>query len=137
MRARIDKIECSSGEWEMEVETGWHDYNKNEVADVIVELNKLDYLRDLSIDSVEEDYKYLVLVGLDDDGNYLFAVKPKEKDDDPTEYVEADKMDDAEKEEYGDMPVITKVKSKYKVKCHIGYPEEVEAAASEEGGAAE
>lgn len=144
VETRINHIESISGEWKMDVETGWHDYNKNEVADIIVELGKLDYLRDLRIESVEEEYKYLILVGLDEDGNYLYATKPQEKEGDPIEYVEADKMDENEEDTYKDMPVITKVKSKYELKCHIGFPEEPEVteeveapAASEEGGAAE
>jgi hypothetical protein len=142
VETRINKIECVNGDWVMEVETGWHDYNKNEVADIIVQLGGLEYLRDLRIESVDESYKYLVLVGLDEDGNYEFATKPQEKEGDPIEFVEADKMDENEKDAYKDMPVITKVKSNYELKCHIGYPEEEEeeeeeAAASEEGGAAE
>ncbi|MCR4585172.1 MAG: hypothetical protein K5686_05550, partial [Lachnospiraceae bacterium] len=147
----INKVESIDGEWKMEVKTGWHDMNKNEVADVIVQLKKLDYVRDLKVDSVNEEYKGLIVVGKDEEGNLLYATKGrdlgKQKDNDegtPIEYVDPEKMDDAEKAEYGDLPVITLVQSTYTLSCHLGIPaeeesEEIEeeAAASEEGGAAE
>ncbi|MCR5734524.1 MAG: hypothetical protein K6G22_07970, partial [Lachnospiraceae bacterium] len=150
---KINNVECVSGEWKMEVTTGWHDKNKNEVADVIVQMQKLDYVRNLKIDSVNEEYKGMIVVGQDEEGNLQFATKAREikngdaKDEEgtPIEFVDPKNMDDAEKDEYGDFPVITLVQSTYNLSCHIGAPEEEEetqdegeaAASDEEGGAAE
>ncbi|MCR5118033.1 MAG: pilus assembly protein PilM [Lachnospiraceae bacterium] len=138
---KIDKVECVNGDWQMEVTTGWHDKNKNEVADVIVQLQQLDYVRDLKIDAVSEEYRGLIVVEKDEDGNLLYATKTrdergkKEDEGTPIEYVDPEKMTDDEKDMYKDFPVIVQVQSTYELTCHIGKPAE-EAAASEEGGAA-
>ena len=153
VETHVNKIECVDGEWKMEITTGWHDKTKNEVADVMVQLKRLDYLSDLRVDSVDETYKSFIIVGMDDDGELLFATKERREgapattdEGTPVEYVDPEKMNQNEKDLYGEMPVITKVQSKYELTCHIGFPEEPEveeteesgeAAASEEGGAAE
>ena len=143
----VNKIESVNGEWTMEVTTGWHEKNKNEVADVIVQLQGLDYVRDLRVDAVNEEYKGYVVVGRDEEtGDLLFATKPREEkkkkandkvDGTPIEYVDPEDMSDDEADMYKDFPVVTLVQSTYELSCHLGMPaEEDEAAASEEGGAA-
>lgn len=54
--AVINSVEAKNGDVTFEVTTGWHTTAKNEVADLIVQLQKLDYVSSLSIPDLNEEY---------------------------------------------------------------------------------
>jgi hypothetical protein len=52
----INSIEAQDGVVTFEVKTGWHSTAKNEVADVMVQLQKLDYIKKIEVPDLSEEY---------------------------------------------------------------------------------
>ena len=54
--AVVNKIEAEDGDVTFEVTTGWHTTAKNEVADLMVQLQNLDYVSSMVIPDLTEEY---------------------------------------------------------------------------------
>ena len=83
----VKSISAENGTVTLEMLSGWHPTNKNEVADVIVSLKKLDYVKSIQIPDISEEQKirFMAVSQNDAEGNPLTgdAVYMRKVSDDP------------------------------------------------------
>ena len=110
----ISKITVNDGDVTFELTSGWHDTAKNEVADVLLQLSKLDYVSNLYIPSIEDQWRYIIIIGYDEEGNPIYLKEnytPEDEEDDTigdgelrTEHITAEDLDDDEEKEMPEEP---------------------------------
>lgn len=143
----IQSVKAEDGLVEFEVTSGWHPTTKNEVADVIVSLGGLDYVYDLSIPEIEENYIVAVVLDYDAAGNAIIMYDVEEDTDNPAKSEV--KIHEYDEEEDGpDAKTLLLVQTTYDFECLLSpvdpyapIEEEVpadavieDADATEEGG---
>ena len=132
----INDVKAIDGDVEFTVETGWHDWTKNEVADVICEIGNLDYVQELVAPEVTEEWINVFIVGADDDGKAVYA-REEVTDEEAEKGIEGDyvkyKLGDDIPDEYKGCEIATLVKSTYDVTVKLRNPEP-EVEETEEDG---
>lgn len=145
----INEVESKDGELTFQVKSGWHTTVKNELSDVIINLNELDYINNLVVPKMEEEYEVRFIEGYDEKGNIIYLREEPTDDGELGAYIVYDSTQDIDEEmqHYIDTyERIALVQVTYDVECHLGYPVveepaeeeavvEGEVAATEEGGA--
>ena len=146
----INSISSVNGEITFEVKSGWHPTTKNEVADVIVTMNNLDYLDNLQIPSISEEYTMRFYVPdefgnapLDENGDIDYLRVESDEPGVKGDYFEVDdrsELEDlikqAENGEQLDIPTdlflsampAVLVRTTYNFTAHIGYSDSIEEA---------
>jgi hypothetical protein len=139
----MSQISFASGEVDFDITSGWHDVTKNEVADTMVSISHLDYVTDFTIPSIVEEYKTLICLGYDDEGNPIFLTdtyENREEEEQPDsinpEEITEIKTDEGVLVEYEDgmdLPegieeytLITLRQTTYSAHCHIHRPADVD-----------
>jgi hypothetical protein len=153
--AYMSKISFASGNVEFDITSGWHDVTKNEVADTMVEIGHLDYVTNFNIPSIAEEYKTLIVIGIDEEGNYIYLTNEDYEGGEPeVEYDEdgneIEKLpSDPVEYEYGmalpeglvDYQLVNLRQVTYSASCHISIPhtsiEELQIEAEEAEAAGE
>ncbi|MBR3515785.1 MAG: pilus assembly protein PilM [Lachnospiraceae bacterium] len=140
----MDSISFSNGDVNFTLVSGWHDETKNEVADVMVEIGRLDYVRNFVIPSFSEEYRTMIILGYDEEGEPVYYYQQEERVDpetgehylvnlDPILYEDGMELPEEVVENGYDLEL--QKQTTYSVSCHIGYLPEPETEA--EGGAAQ
>ena len=136
----VSALSATDGDVRFTLTTGWREAVKNEVADVIVTLNGLDYVHNLAITSFSEDYKVVFIESYDEEtGEPEYLRENPEEGQEEGEVVSIG-ADDEIPEEYADYEIVTLVQTTYDVALHISEPvviEETEDAEAVEGEAVE
>ena len=136
----VSNLSAVDGDVTFTLTTGWREAVKNEVADVIVTLNGLDYVHNLAITSFSEDYKVVFIESYDEEtGEPEYLRENPEEGQEEGEVVSVG-ADDEIPEEYADYEIVTLVQTTYDVALHISEPvviEETEDAEAVEGEAVE
>ena len=145
----INEVTAVDGDVSYKVTSGWHSTTKNEVADVIVQMQGLDYLSNLSIPDISETYCIRFVAGFDDEGEPVYLRKAAENPNELGEIFEvkdnselndlieslakgtADQEIPAGIEE--SIPVRL-VQTEYTLSAHIGFNDNVEDLVNEEAG---
>lgn len=118
----INNFTAVNGDVTFEVTSGWHTSTKNEVADVMVELSQLPYVRDFLIAQITEEYKTLFLIGYDEKG---FPIYLREETNEPGklgEYIEYDEDTEYPANYLESYTLVPLIQTTYTVSCHIGNP---------------
>lgn len=92
----ISSIEIEDGNVKFTLTSGWHTTTKNEVADVLLQIGGLDYVYDFKIPSIEDQWRYIMIIGYDEDGNPIYWTQDYTGKED-----EEDEEEEAEKDEVG------------------------------------
>lgn len=147
----INSISSVDGVITFEVTSGWHPTTKNEVADVIVTMKNLDYLDNLEIPDISEEYTIRFVLTdengdpvINDDGEYEYLRTQSDEPGVKGDYFEVADNDELRKLEEdianggGELEVPTDqfltsipsvlVRTTYTFTAHIGYNESVEEA---------
>ena len=136
----VSALSATDGDVRFTLTTGWREAVKNEVADVIVTLNGLDYVHNLAITSFSEDYKVVFIESYNEEtGEPEYLRENPEEGQEEGEVVSIG-ADDEIPEEYADYEIVTLVQTTYDVALHISEPvviEETEDAEAVEGEAVE
>lgn len=123
----INGLTAENGHIEFEVTSGWHDVTKNEVADVIVKVKNYEYALSYTIESFEEEYRYLVVESYQD-GEPVFLREPDENGKEG-ELITVDPYDASS--EYLDRELYAQIQTKYTLVTELGEPVVEEPAAEE------
>ena len=97
--SHITTITFEDGEVHFELSSGWHETAKNEIADVLLQIGTLDYVRNFKIAAVEDKVRYIMIIGYDEDGNPIYWTTDyvpedeEEEEEDATEMIDADDLD--------------------------------------------
>ena len=155
----VEKIEADNGDVKIDLKSAWHPTTKNEVADVIVQINKLDYTSNLQLPDLSEEQAIRFMspsidaAALETLGDDVYL---REVSDDPllkgkiievtsrselmeliTKLANNDNVQDYPPEltleTVNDM-AINLVQTKYQVSVHIGHDYIVEERVNEEAG---
>ena len=155
----VKSINADNGTVILSIESGWHPTTKNEVADVIVQVNKLDYTSALQLPDISEEQAIRFMspsidaAAIDALGDDVYL---RETSDDPlvkgkivevksraelldlitklaNGEAEASYPPELTLETINDM-AITVVQTKYELTVHIGHDYNVEERVSEEAG---
>ena len=131
--SRINDLKVVEGAVSFNLETAWGEAVKNEVADILVTLNDIDYIHDLSIKSFSEEYIVVFITGYDEETGepILLRAEPEEGQTEG----ELISVEDANNipEEYAEYEFTTLVRTKYDIAFHISEPVVIEET-DEEGG---
>lgn len=127
----ISGVEANNGDISFDVVSGWHEVTKNEVADVIVELNKLPYLTSFNLPSISEAYRTLYVVEADEDGNPVEFLMEKDNEGNDVLVIAGDNDPEEYAEKYD---TYLQIQTSYSLTFHIAEPV-VETETTEEGGA--
>ena len=119
----ISSLKANEGFVEMTAKTGWHAKNKNEVADILMQLKDIDYISASSIPNVTESYKVVFIKGYDAENNPEFVYEEateeeKELGKEHGDYVFV-AQDDEIPEEYQDYEQMILVQSEFTINCSI------------------
>ena len=156
--ATITSFSATDGSISFTVTNGWHPTTKNEVADFMVQLNNLEYVSNLQIPDISEEYVIRFMspsanVAQAEEGDDIYL---RYKSDDPYylgAYVEVDDSAALESiilemaqgtsdenfpeeltlETIRDLSIML-ARDTYSVSCHIGYDYSVEDKVNEEAG---
>ena len=155
----VKSINADNGTVLLSIESGWHPTTKNEVADVIVQVNKLDYTSALQLPDISEEQAIRFMspsidaAAIDALGDDVYL---RETSDDPlikgkivevksraelldlitklaNGEAEANYPPELTLETINDM-AITVVQTKYELTVHIGHDYNVDERVSEEAG---
>lgn len=75
----VTELTAENGEITLSMESGWHMPAKNEVADVIIKLQSLDYVSDFTIPDMEEEQRLVFVESLDEKGEFVYKrMEPQE-----------------------------------------------------------
>lgn len=131
--SRINDLKAVEGDISFSLETGWREAVKNEVADILVTLNNIDYIQNVSIESFAEEYKVVFITGYDETtGEAIFLREEPEEGQTEGELISVE-SDSEIPEEYAEYEYTTLVKTKYDIAFHISEPVVIEET-DEEGG---
>ncbi|MBR6255743.1 MAG: pilus assembly protein PilM [Lachnospiraceae bacterium] len=84
--SRVKMINFESGDVEFELESGWHNTVKNEVADTLLKIGGLDYVSGFYIPSIEDDWRYVIVIGYDEEtGEPIYLTDHYEAEDEEGE----------------------------------------------------
>ncbi|MBR3308026.1 MAG: pilus assembly protein PilM [Lachnospiraceae bacterium] len=142
----MESITFNNGNTSFTLVSGWHEETKNEVADVFVEIGRLPYVSNFVIPSFTEEYRTLIIIGEDEEGNPIYYSRQEERVDpesgehytvdlEPIEWSDDISLPEEVIEE--GFKFEQQKQTTYSVSCHIGFdpvpaePEEENA----EGGA--
>lgn len=125
----INDVDIVDGNVKLTVKSGWHEFTKNEVADVIVNVANIDIVSDFKIEEISEEYKYFIIESINEDGSYSFVVDP---DSDTGEYLEYDEEDEEMVERFKGSIIFQAIQTTYEVTCHIGDPNKVKFNSEEQ-----
>lgn len=130
----IVSLAAENGNLAIELSTGWHEKTKNEVADLMVEMQKLNYVSNFNVEEIEEEQRYLYVVGINEDGEIEYLM---EESDNPLEeptpilYTPGDTSEET-------LDLLSKyrthrqVKSKIVLNCHISNGEIIDEEGADE-----
>ena len=155
----VEKLEADNGDVKLSLKSAWHPTTKNEVADVIVQINKLDYTSNLQLPDLSEEQAIRFMspsidaAALETLGDDVYL---REVSDDPLykgKIIEVNSRAEllelitklANHDDIADYPpeltletvnemAINLVQTKYEVTVHIGHDYDVEQRVSEEAG---
>ncbi|MCR5251213.1 MAG: pilus assembly protein PilM [Lachnospiraceae bacterium] len=148
--SHITTITCVDGEVTFELTSGWHETAKNEVADVLLKIGSLDYVRNFKISAVDDLWRYIMIIGYDEDGNPIYWTEDyvpegegeeDEEEEEPVELIDAEDLEDVDETRIPDFPkeyveyevgmvildgieMIQTVMQRqvvYEASCHIGF----------------
>ncbi len=125
----INNLAAEEGEISFDVMSGWNLTTKNEVADVLVQIGRLDYVSNFTIPDITEEYKTLFLIGYDAEGNAVYL--REEENGVLGDYIEYEEGEEYPAE-YMQYDLITLTQTTYTVGCHISRPVEEETEETEE-----
>ena len=125
----INNLAAAEGEISFDVASGWNLTTKNEVADVLVQIGRLDYVSNFTIPDITEEYRTLFLIGYDEEGNAVYL--REEEDGVLGDYVEYEEGEEYPAE-YMQYDLVTLTQTTYSVGCHISRPVEEETEETEE-----
>ena len=114
----INGLNAQNGNVEFVVTSGWHDVTKNEVADVIVKVKNYKYALSYTINSFEEEYRYLVIDKYEE-GEPVFLREQGENGKEG-ELITVDPYD--ENSEYLDKELYAQIQVKYTLITELGEP---------------
>jgi hypothetical protein len=73
--SHIVQLTANDGDVEFDLQSGWHDTTKNEVADVLLNIAALDYVSDFKIPAIEDAWRIIMIIDHDEDGNPIYWTK--------------------------------------------------------------
>lgn len=118
----IDDVSIMDGDVTMTVTTGWHPTAKNEVADIMVSLQGIDYLSELVIPTASEEYRYTLIESYLPNGEPVFVREEAQPGEAMGAFITFH-TDETIPDEYKQYTLYFQVQSTFDVICHIGYPE--------------
>ena len=145
----INEVTAIDGDVTYKVTSGWHSTTKNEVADVIVQMQGLDYLSNLYIPDISEEYCIRFVAGYDEEGKpiYLrsasdnpnelgkiFEVKDNSELNDLLEGLANGSTDQEVPAGIEESMPVRLVQTEYTLSAHIGFNDNVEDLVNEEAG---
>ena len=127
----IDNVECTDGQLSFEVCSGYHTYVKNELADTIVTFGRnTEYIEGFKVEDYKEDWMYVLITGIDDEGNPEY-LREEPSEEDPEGKLVA--IDNEYRKEHKDLDmsmVVRLVQSKYTVSCRLVNHDKAEKVAT-------
>lgn len=150
--ATINEIEAINGDVTFKVKSDWHSTVKNEIADSIVELQKLDYLTSYSLPDESEERCIRFISGYDENNEPIYL---RERADDNNRFFvgkiyQLDSDEELEKllediasgavtlndlpEGFADATPVLLVQTTYEITVHIGFTDSIEDVVNEEAG---
>ena len=148
----INSISAVNGDVTFKVKSDWHSTVKNEIADSIVELQKLDYLTSYSLPDESEERCIRFISGYDENNEPIYL---RERAEDDNKYFlgpifQLDSNEELEKlindiasgaatlndlpEGFEESTPVLLVQTSYEITVHIGFTDTVEDLVNEEAG---
>lgn len=132
----INDLDAQDGVVTITITSGWHDVTKNELADVLNELQTKDFIADYLVEKYDEEFRYLVVTGINPDGSYEFEREEPEEGKDLGKYKEVDPY--SLEEGYEDAVLYMQIQSTYELTITLTNPSieqrraEIEAEAAQD-----